>query len=273
MKHFLTLLVTLTTLFFNTAAQQLNLTKGQLIETTLQSDQTMDLGSGMEMKSDVSSAYTLTVADIISDSLYQVFASFASIKATAVGMGQNQEYDSETGEGKDTELGKAFHDKIGRIDTVILNKLTARLVVENDGMAANPITALQNQTLELGSVIENLFFILPPGKNAKDKWLVKSDLNGIDSDTEYELLSLSENIAAVNFKTGVNGTSKMEMEGMTVNVTTNGTISGTLKVDVTTGVIQQKVLDSDLKSSMELMGQTMEMSVKGKTTVTNTLRR
>ena len=155
--------VLLTSISFSLAQSPLGLgiKKGQAISTSLVSGQTMEMGAGMEMKSDVQSEYQLSFADLLADSLYTIHTTFTSLKATADGMGQSQKYDSKTGEGKDSELGSAFQGKIGKTDTIILNRYSARVISKGDSAAVNPMAALNNNTADISSVIENLFFILP----------------------------------------------------------------------------------------------------------------
>lgn len=272
MKRIFTGLLSLIPILTIAQIKQELLKTGQVINLSIETSQVIDMGMGMEMAGDVSGIYELTIADVIGDSLYLVLSKMNSTKVKASGMGQDQSYDSETGVGENSELGASLKDRIGKVDTLKINRYTGQVagsVSEETSGSPNP---LNSSTGDLASISENTFFLLQSELKTGKKWSMKSKTNGVDSETEYELKSLENKIATIEYKTKVNGSYDTDIQGTPVTVTTMGTIAGVFTSNIETGYILRKTLDSDLTSTMDMADQTLEMSVKGKTTVTNTLK-
>ncbi len=250
---------------------QLRLKKGDVIFSLVESSQDIDMGMGMQMNTNLSGAYELSVYRDHHDSAYTILAKMVSTKVVATGAGQDQTYNSETGEGADSELGSMLKDNIGRQDTLIVNRYTG-VVTKKDTVTINLLESLNKSEEDLATVSENSLFIIRDDAKQGDKWTVKSKTGGVDSETDYELKSIDGKVATIEYKTKVNGSSEVEVQGMPMMVTTNGKVEGDFTTDIETGLIFTKSIVSDLKSSMEIMGQTMEMSAKGKVTVTNRLK-
>ena len=250
---------------------QLRLKKGDVIISLVTSRQDIDMGMGMQMNTDLSGAYELTVYGDHHDSAYTILAKMVSTKVVASGAGQDQTYNSETGEGADSELGSMLKDNIGKEDTLIVNRFTG-VITKKDSTTINPIEAFNKSEEDMATVSENSLFIIRDDAKQGDKWTVKSKTGGVDSETDYELKSIDGKVATIEYKTRVNGSSEVEVQGMPMTVTTNGKVEGHFTTDIETGLIFTKNIFSDLKSSMEIMGQTMEMSAKGEITVTNMLK-
>ncbi len=251
--------------------QKLNLKKGEVLKLLVNSSQDMNMGMGMEMNSNFTAEYETVVADLENDSIYILLAKISSVKARMSGAGESQQYNSETGEGKDNDLGAALNEQIGRTDTVRVNRYTG-VPIAKDSADVSPAQLLNNNGVDMGTITENAFFLLSNSQKPGDKWTVKSKTNGIDSETEYELTQIEENTATINYKTKVKGSTETEAQGVPLTILTNGTVEGSFTANSVSGYIIQKTIESDLTSSMDMMGQTMNISVKGKTTVTNTVK-
>jgi hypothetical protein len=101
----------------------------------------------------------------------------------------------------------------------------------------------------------------------QNKWTVTSDDGGIKSIKNYELQSLKENIANINVSSTNKGTTTKEANGMSMEMTIDTKATGTMMVDINTGLLKQINMDDVTIGSMEVMGQSIPLNKKSKTTV------
>ncbi len=78
---------------------------------------------------------------------------------------------------------------------------------------------------------------------------------------------IENNIAYIDLDGTKSGTTTMEMMGSQIDMILNGKITGSMTVNTKTRLTQKQEMQTDITSSMDVGGQTMNMTTKGKTTI------
>ena len=110
-----------------------------------------------------------------------------------------------------------------------------------------------------------------PAKGAKvgESWTDSAVDNETKVYTTYTLKEVKGNDGVVSMSGNMNVNREMEQQGMTLQVSMQGTILGEYIFDVATGIIKSKKANTKATGTVEAMGQSIPMTVD--TTVTSTI--
>ena len=252
---------------------RLLLNKGQKLTVKTSSSQDADMGMGMEMKNPISSSYNLVVLDANKEN-YTVSNTLTGLKLSVDFMGQSTNYDSDKKEDADSELGKSVKN-LNVPDTLIISKNTATVtynkkVDTTTTDSSNPFESMFESLSNNDSrIADELFLVIPSGIKNGDKWYDSSSTESIKSIKEYELQSVENGIATIKTLFKVDNNSQVELQGMQVTISMSTQSTGTIIADTKTSIVSKRTAKAQINGSLELMGQTM--NVTGSSTSTTTV--
>jgi hypothetical protein len=222
---------------------------------------------GMTMNNNAATTSKLVVVDEDQES-YTLTSTLTKMKVSMEGMGQNAEYDSEKPEDKDSEIGKSMSDKLNKAITYQLNKATGKLTVVKGNESEDNSGAMMGMGMgsDASSGTGDAFLIISADKNIGDSWSETVSSNGLTTKKNYKILSIQNDIANVELKGTINGTTEQEMQGNSIKMKTDAKLDGKITSNIKTGLVYMIKMDADINGTVEAMGQ--EMPVTSKTTTT-----
>jgi hypothetical protein len=268
MKQFILPVILL--LSINAGAQKINLAKGKQIVITSTADQEMEMSSmGMQMKNNSSSTAVVEVKSVDNAS-YTTTYKLTKMKISMEAMGQQNSYDSEKPEDKDSEIGKGMGGKIGQETKVMVDKNSGKSTVEKtdtdkkDEPEENPFKGMMDSfgAADEGTTVESAFFVIPAGKKVGDVWRDSTINNKIKEVKTYTFRSLNGNEANISLFSTMDGTSSVEAQGMQMDLTVSAKSEGLVIVDTKTSLVKKRTSVTDVTGSIETMGQSMPMTSK-----------
>lgn len=257
-------------------AATLHLTKGQKIQVdnTLKSVATMDMmGQSMELNSDAVMINQVEVKDK-KDSSYTIASTLTKMTTNGSVMGQSYSFDSDKKQDRDSsELGKMLKDQLNVPREIELNS-KGQLVnkQKTDAPAesgANPMMGMMKSMTGSGTdfAAAEVFQVIPSGAKQGDTWIDSANADGIKTYRTYTLKEINDNIATVSI-TGNQTTNKtIEQMGSEINLTIEAKLTGESKVDMKTGMIQQKTFVVDGSGAADAMGQSIPLTMKLTSTI------
>ncbi|RYF84974.1 MAG: hypothetical protein EOO03_14020 [Chitinophagaceae bacterium] len=263
MKHILLSAMVLCSL--SLSAQKLNLKKGHTV--TIQTTATQDIDMmAMQMKHNSTTTHILTIEDTDKEKISGT-SQLSKTKLDMEVMGQQQSYDSENPADKDSEMGKALADKIGKVVPVTIDKNTGivtELETETDKSekAANPMESVMQSFSGADASASNAFYVIPNGKKAGDTWTDSSSNATIKEVKTYTLKGIEDGIATVQLFSTMSGSSSFEVQGMQMDVSLSAKTEGQMLVDVKTSQLKKRSSVMDMTGTMDIAGQSMPLTSK-----------
>jgi hypothetical protein len=257
------------------ATGKLALTKGQklqvdnIIKSVISQEM---MGQQMEIVIDANVVHQLEVKDKKANS-YVLSSMLTRLVTSGTAMGQEMKFDSDKPEDLESETGKAIKSQLNVNKEVELSD-NAQVIkgVEKDTSSSGGqlMDIVKNVTgdLDESNGASAAFDVIPAGKRAGDSWSDSSITEEIKTYRNYTIKEVNGNTAIVSL-TGKQVTKKkVEQQGMEINVTMEGILSGEGTVDMSTGLLKQRTMVLDGTGSAEIMGQTMPVTTKVTTTTT-----
>lgn len=256
-----------------TSPGKLLLQKGQKIQidNNIKSVSTQEMmGQAVEITVDANMVHKVEVKDKKANS-YLVSSTLTKFTTNGSAMGQELKFDSDKKEDLESEGGKAMKDLLNVSKEVELAE-NARVItgIKKDVTASSsgPIMDMVNNITGAEEDESNganaAFDVIPAGKNVGDTWSDSSITEAIKTYRNYSFKELNGNNATI-LLTGMQITKKKsEVQGMEINISSEGKLSGEGIVDMNTGLVKQKTTILDATSVTEVMGQ----SIPGTTRVT-----
>ncbi len=256
-----------------TSPGKLLLQKGQKIQidNNIKSVSTQEMmGQAVEITVDANMIHKVEVKDKKANS-YLVSSTLTKFTTNGSAMGQELKFDSDKKEDMESEGGKAMKDLLNVSKEVELAE-NARVIagIKKDATASSsgPIMDMVNNITGAEDDESNganaAFDVIPAGKNVGDTWSDSSITEAIRTYRNYSFKELNGNNATI-LLTGMQITKKKsEVQGMEINISSEGKLSGEGIVDMNTGLVKQKTTILDATSVTEVMGQ----SIPGTTRVT-----
>ncbi len=251
-------------------AQKISLKKGQTITCSSIANTESEMAMG-NMKNDINTLAVLTVIDENNQS-YILTNTITKMKMEMEGMGQNMSFDSDNKDDRESEIGKTVGDKLNVPDTFVLDKISGSCQLmssktgEGESSMGGGLSFMAGDKDSQGP--GEAFLIIPADKKIGDSWEITSSNKGLTTKKKYTLKSIEQSIATLEISGTTVGTVEQEVQGMTMNMTMDTKVKGTMKVNTQSGLVNESVSDMDMNNSMDMMGQQMQISSKGKTTVT-----
>lgn len=265
-------LCSLSVLGFSQKNDKVQLKKGQEIKMTMVQDQTTDLGMGtMSTRSTMVSQ--LKVLDD-ANGQYKISNKVTKLTSELDGMGQNQTFDSDKAEDRSSEAGKLLAPMLDSTTYFLINGTDGAVSSVNESGKVVEDVDFTEALMQTGvaanndaSSIANLLVILPADVKVGYSWKDSSEENGLKSQMTKTVKKIENNIAYIDLDGTKSGTTTMEMMGSQIDMILNGKITGSMTVNTKTRLTQKQEMQTDITSSMDVGGQTMNMTTKGKTTI------
>lgn len=251
--------------------KKVSLAKGQQYEqvslVNMNISQEM-MGQVMEMKMESTTNNIVEVKEA-SNSSYTVANTLKRMVMNMSGV-QEVKFDSDKKEDMDSQMGESLRDKIGKTSEMVLNmngiitevktKPAKDAAAAPGGMMSNMLGQDVGEEKE-GNNFSALANIPAKGVKVGESW---SD-SAVDNDTKvyttYTLKEVKGNEGVVSMSGNMNVNRDMEQQGMTLQVSMQGTILGEYIFDVATGIIKSKKANTKATGMVEAMGQSIPMTV------------
>lgn len=255
---------------FASTAQKISLSKGQQITITSVLTQDIDMiGMGMQMKNDTRSTGIVEVKDTDKENFTSTYT-LSKMNFNMDMMGQQNSYNSEKPEDKESEMGKTFSEKIGKQVSVLINKKTGKATLEKTATTPkaneepNPLDGLMNSFGSVGddATVETIFFIIPTGKKMGDSWIDSSITKGMKELRTYTIKSMNGNMANIGLFSKLEGNNSIESQGMQMDVVISAKTEGEIMVDTKSSLVKKRSSVMDLTGSIEVMGQSVPITSK-----------
>ena len=258
-------------------SKKVSLAKGQQYEqvslVNMNISQEM-MGQVMEMKMESTTNNVVEIKEASNNS-YVVANTLKRMVMNMSGI-QEVKFDSDKKEDMDTQMGEALKDRIGKTSEVVLNGSGIITEVKNKpakeaagaGMMGNMLGQDAGEEKE-GTNFSALANLPANGAKVGESWTDSAVDNDTKVFTTYTLKEVKGNDGVVSMSGNMNVNREMEQQGMTLQVSMQGTILGEYIFDVATGIIKSKKANTKATGTVEAMGQSIPMTVD--TTVTTTI--
>jgi hypothetical protein len=211
----------------------------------------------------VSTATTINYSVVVKEAApaISLSATITGVKVNGEAMGNPISFDSEKKEDVAGELGAPFKTVLNMpIDLTISN--SGKTIDTKKATGAEAIASLigDDPTKQLTG---ELFFV-STAKAVGDVFMDNGDpaTPEIKRSVTYTLTEITGTDMKYVFKGTENSKQTKSIQGMSVAVTSESTMTGEVVVDGKTGVIKQKKTEADAKGSSEVMGQTITFTMK-----------
>lgn len=266
---------------FTTSAQtssgKLLLAKGQKIQIDNNIKSVINqemMGQSMEITIDANMIHQVEVKDKKAN-YYLVSSTLTKLSTNGSAMGQEMKFDSDKKEDLESETGKALKDQLNVSKEVELNE-NANVIngIKKDSKASTggQLMDMVNNVTGGGNDESNganaAFEVIPSGKKAGDSWSDSSITDEIKTYRNYTIKAVNGNNATISLTGKQITRKKVEQQGMEINVSMEGKLSGEGIVDMNTGLLKQKTTVMDGTGSAEMMGQSIPVTTKITTTTT-----
>lgn len=252
-------------------AQNIKLKKGQTLNISTNTTQNMDLGMAGQMTNTSTSSSLLEVKEADKNS-YITSTKMTKLTMSIDGMGQNQSFDSDKPEDRNSEMGKSLGETIDKEVKVTVDNNTGKISVdkpadpEKKEEGENPLEGLMNMFGDAnndGALVDMVFFVLPQGKKAGDSWTDSSQVkNKSKVYKTYTVKELGADMAKIALQTKMSGSTSTEMQGTQIDVSLNTKSNGEIIVNPKTSIVQKITRVTDVEGSMDVMGQSMPITSK-----------
>lgn len=257
---------------------KLTLAKGQKIQIDNNIKSVINqemMGQSIEITVDASLVHQVEVKEKKAAS-YLLSSTLTRLTTNGSAMGQEMKFDSDKKEDLESETGKAIKDQLNVSKDLELS-VSAKVIngVKKDAAApasGGQLMDMLNNVTGGNSDESNganaAFDVLPAGKKAGDTWSDSTITDEIKTYRNYTLKEVKGNDATV-LLTGKQITKKkVEQQGMEINVSMDGNLTGEGIVDISTGLLKQRTVVMDATGSAEVMGQSIPVTTKVTTTTT-----
>ncbi|RYY69696.1 MAG: hypothetical protein EOO13_08745 [Chitinophagaceae bacterium] len=252
-------------------AQEIKLNKGQKI--TISSNITQDVDMGVAQVKNTTNATSIVEVKDADGKNYSTVYKMTKFAMSANAMGQEQNYDSEKPEDKDSEIGKSIGDKINKEIKVSVDKKTGKAISEikespekSEDAGENPFAGMMDMIgagNEETAVTESAFFLIPAGKKVGDSWTdsvkVKDAMTGFKT---YTIKAITANETVVSVFSKMDGKQNVDLQGMQVDIALSAKTEGEFLVDTKTSIMKKSSRVADITGNMDMMGQSLPLTAK-----------
>jgi hypothetical protein len=268
---------------------EFKLEKGKICKQRTVSDFNMTMNAmGQEMKVNVKSEicmhYEVTGQN---NDVYDIQVAYQKIKTNMSSL-VSFIIDSDFPENSsDKNVGEVFQSLIGIPIDIQLTKEGKVISVKGTNRLAEKLDAITNEQFRqmfgqqfsekaIQTSLEQLSPYFPAKPVAVDEsWDVTININSggfdITNAMKLTLTEVNDKVATLECTgtlTTPEGGVALQIQGMKANVSTNGELSGTIRIDMKTGWIVRSEITTNLMQNIEVMGQTLPQKIETKTIVT-----
>jgi hypothetical protein len=215
---------------------------------------------GNEYSSDIITTSTLKITGA-DDKNYKATSTVTRMTMKSNAMGQDINFDSDKKEDMDGQIGQMVGKNVNQPTEVLISKETGdqKKVEEKEDGGMGMMGAD-------GDKGGSAFFYVDPSKKVGDKWTTTTDADGIKTTKNYILKSITGNVAIIDLDFSSKGNTTKEAMGQSMDMTIDTKGKSSIEVDINTGIVKKQIADVDNNMVMEVMGQSMPMVTKIKST-------
>jgi hypothetical protein len=252
-------LVTLATTFAN--AQSLKLEKGKSYKLEAKADMEMNMGLPMNMKTE---SYVDVTAIKEDDKSYTVVLKKTRMLINQSVMGQEQSIDTDSS--AEQEGLEDLKKSLAILDTFLVDKQTGKdtKISQSKSEAedsSDPMSVLTKQ----GNGIGELFMVIPKGKKVGDSWTeeISKDGNKVTKTFTYKSLIGDDATIEISSEGKINMMQQINGQDIALDMAIKG--KQTLIVNTKTAIMKGAEGSMDTDGTMEFSGQSMPVTMTGKT--------
>ena len=251
-------------------AQNIKLKKGQVITINTTTTQELDMGMAGQMSNNSKSTSVMEVKDADKTN-YFTTSRLKKISLSVDGMGQQQSFDSDKPEDRNSEMGKSLGDAVDKEVKITVDNSTGKITTEkkeedDKKEEENPLAGLMSMFGDAnkdGALVDVVFFVLPQGKKVGDTWNDSTEVKGTSKVFKtYTLKELNGDVAKVALATKMTGSTSTEAQGTQIDVSINSKSEGEILLNPKTSIVKKINKTTNIDGMMEVMGQSMPLSSK-----------
>lgn len=217
-------------------------------------------GNEMEIKSNTTLDVDLEVKEVAANIKLSNIISRLQLHSEV--MGNTTNFDSDKKEDKEGQIGQALKNIIGKPTETTISS-DGKLIVSTKDKAANEIAA----NLIGGSIDEfakESLLAIPASVKVGNSFDEVGNVSDKDNSkkTTYTVQSINGSDAVLIFNGTEVGKKIKSIQGMEAVVTANSTSSGTLTIDIKSGLIKEKKTTIEGKGTIEVIGQSIPFTIK-----------
>ena len=266
---------------------------GQSVSGKLQFEQAKIVNIDMKIKTTVTQQAMGNAIDFTANGLamhrYKVTATNADnttlhheaykIAFQFEGMGQKRSFDSDNekdmagqfGEPVKNILSRKFEmiiDANGRVVSILPEKIDPVKVDERLAIVLNMLKDITDVVYPPQKGEASFFKVLPAAETAKgESWTDSLQSETGKFKTSYTLSAITDSTIIVDFNSTAATVSKTMMMGRETITTLNSTSTGKIILDKATGIVKEKLINTESHGNTEAMGGIMPVSAKTTTTI------
>ena len=247
----------------------LNLAKGQkyVVENKVSTTSSTQMqGQSMDTKADIASVYNIEVKNK-TDNSFNLSNTVTNLKMSMSMMGNNINFDSDSSDDMNGQIGSSLKDYINQPKDVEIDK-SGNIITKASADTSESEIAKQLGFDASGYGAQVAFLALPHNSKAGTTWSDKIDNDGISRSTNYVIKDISGGIATVSFSGTATTNKTIQQQGMEIGTKTTGKFSGEEKVDTKTGVVQTNTSTTEASGTVTAMGQDFPTTTKITSTTT-----
>ena len=251
-------------------AQRVKLQPGGKItittKSTIVSEKPAEMGGG-ENKIESTTTGIINITGENKESYLGTFTGVRMISLNGDGVG----FDSDKKKDRESDFGKMMASNINKAIDITVNKEDGS-TSEKENKNAEPFVkeeddnnghkkSTQNHSIKMTeNIYENAFFIIPNEKKTGDKWIVDKSEGGMEIIKKFELKSITENIATIDFSSLRKGTYTNENNGIQMETFIDSKGKGTILVNRKTTLVKKITSSTEVDGTMEIMGRSIPIS-------------
>ncbi|AXY77450.1 hypothetical protein D3H65_27240 [Paraflavitalea soli] len=273
MKKLLFIPLALSVVFVNgqSLSRKAVFAKGQQLErvSTIKMTFAMEMmGQSIDMNNN-NTITSLVEVKNATDKDYAIASTVKRVVTSMSGMGQEMSYDSDKKDGAPNEMGQKMAEMVGKTSNITINS-KGFITTSDDTTGGGPkaggfmgmtggLTSASNKPGSSYDLIANL-----PEKALKvgDTWIDSTVSKEGKAVTNYKVLDIKGDEATVSMDGTVTQTGETENNGMTINLSIQGTSKGTFAMEVATGIIKKRNVLLDATGTMDVAGQSAPFTMK-----------
>ncbi|MGG9971509.1 DUF6263 family protein [Ferruginibacter sp. SUN002] len=272
-------------LSLNISAQteKIVLKKNQLLKlaTTLKGTTSIDaITQSMDITTSSSASKNILVTDVSKDK-YAIDFTTTKLKLAFNMMGTEKSFDSENNADSANELKDLTKNinvpfklslyKDGSVELTDTTTKNALAPIAKDDLLSGILGQAMSANIGEPAAVENCFMLLPNNKKVGDTWSDSTINQDNRISNSYTWDNTESDIATIKIISKISSKIKTQMPefGIDLDATINNTVNEVRKVDLKTGIIQQKNVTTVIDGSADMLG--MSLPITGTTESTSTI--
>jgi hypothetical protein len=217
-----------------------------------------------------STGVTLVVVDKASDKAATVNSTMKRMTFSMNGMGQEMTYDSDKPDPSNPmaqklgeQVGKTTHVTVDNKGYITASDDTAsKSAADQAGGFMGMSGDIVANSKKVGATYDLVADLPAKGVKQGDTWTDSVKTKEGKTTTTYTVLEVKGGEALVNVDGTVSQAGETEANGMTILMNITGKSKGQVTFDTATGLVKKRVMTVDASGTMEVMGQSVPLTMK-----------